>query len=251
MSDPQENIIGIHAVAELLKQSPESVISLVFQSGRDDPRLAELRALAQQHNIESEDMDKRSMDKKFDGVHQGAVAISRAESRTLSEKELISLLDKLDHDPLLLILDGVTDPHNLGACLRTADAAGVDAVIIPKDKSAGLTPTVRKVACGAAETVNLVSVTNLARCLQTLKDRGVWIMGATDQAFGTIYQQELTGAIAVVMVSEGSGIRRLTQDKCDFLVSIPMAGQLSSLNVSVATGVCLYEAARQRRFADS
>ncbi len=249
MSDPQENIIGIHAVAELLKQSPESVIRLIFQSGRDDPRLAELRTLARQHNIEAEDMDKRAMDKRFDGVHQGAVAVSKAASRTLSEKELTSLLDKLDHDPLLLILDAVTDPHNLGACLRTADAAGVDAVIIPKDKSAGLNTTVRKVACGAAETVNLVSVTNLARCLQNLKDRGIWIIGAADQADNSIYQQELKGAIAIVMGSEGDGLRRLTMENCDFLVSIPMAGELSSLNVSVATGVCLYEAARQRAFS--
>jgi 23S rRNA (guanosine2251-2'-O)-methyltransferase len=248
MSDPQENIIGIHAVAELLKQLPDTVIRLIFQSGRDDPRLAELKDIASMQGIASEEMDKRSMDKRFDGVHQGAVAISKAASRSLSEKELTALLDKLDHDPLLLVLDGVTDPHNLGACLRTADAAGVDAVIIPKDKSVGLNPTVRKVACGAAETVNLVSVTNLTRCLQRLKERGIWIMGAADQADSSIYQQEMTGAIALVMGSEGAGLRRLTKENCDFLVSIPMAGQLSSLNVSVATGVCLYEAARQRGF---
>ena len=144
-------------------------------------------------------------------------------------------------------MDGVTDPHNLGACLRTADAAGVDAVVIPKDKSVGLNATVSRVASGAAETVNLAVVTNLARCLQALKDRNVWIAGTDDQADTSLFEQDLTGPLALVMGSEGAGMRRLTKEKCDFLVSIPMAGELSSLNVSVATGVALFEAVRNRK----
>jgi 23S rRNA (guanosine2251-2'-O)-methyltransferase len=157
------------------------------------------------------------------------------------------LLESSSAPPLLLVLDGVTDPHNLGACLRSADAAGVTAVIIPKDKAVGLTPVVRKVACGAADTVSLVQVTNLARSLKTLQEKGVWIVGTDDEADTTLFEQELTGPLAIVMGSEGTGLRRLTRECCDFLVSIPMAGELSSLNVSVATGVTLFEAVRQRR----
>ena len=148
--------------------------------------------------------------------------------------------------PLLLILDEITDPHNLGACLRTADAAGVTAVVVPRDGSADLGPVVRKVACGAADTVPFVRVTNLARTLRALRDAGVWLVGTSDGASGTIYEQDLTGATAVVMGAEGRGMRRLTAEHCDFLVNLPMQGTVSSLNVSVATGICLYEALRQR-----
>jgi 23S rRNA (guanosine2251-2'-O)-methyltransferase len=246
MESKQEKIIGIHAVTELLNQRPEAVRQLLIQTGRSDKRVSAIKDLAAKSGLEIEAMSKEQMDKRFGGVHQGVAAITQGESKSMSEKQLASLLDGLDHDPLLLVLDGVTDPHNLGACLRTADAAGVDAVIIPRDKSVGLNATVRKVASGAAETVNLVSVSNLARCLDSLKERGIWIIGATDEAEKTLFQQALTGAIALVMGSEGSGMRRLTRESCDHLVSIPMAGQLSSLNVSVATGVCLYEAQRQR-----
>ena len=146
------------------------------------------------------------------------------------------------------MLDGVTDPHNLGACLRSADAAGVDAVIVPKDRSADLTPTVRKVACGAAEVVPFVRVTNLSRALAALKERGIWVYGAAGEAEKTIYDSDLHGPMALVMGAEGSGLRRLTRENCDFLVKLPMAGLVSSLNVSVATGVCLFEAVRQRNF---
>nr|MBP8771300.1 23S rRNA (guanosine(2251)-2'-O)-methyltransferase RlmB [Thiopseudomonas sp.] len=148
--------------------------------------------------------------------------------------------------PLLLVLDGVTDPHNLGACLRTADAAGVHAVIIPKDKSATLNSTVRKVACGAAEVVPLVAVTNLARALEKLRQKGLWVVGTAGDAEQTLYQQDMTGPLILVMGAEGTGMRRLTREHCDYLVHLPMQGSVSSLNVSVATGVCLFEAQRQR-----
>ncbi len=244
--DDQEKVIGIHAVSELLTQHPDSVRQLVLQSGRDDKRIQSLRELASSSGIAIAELVKDAFEREFEGVHQGVAAFAEFENNTQSEKQLFDLLKGLDHPPLLLVLDGVTDPHNLGACLRSADAAGVDAVIIPKDKSVGLNATVRKVACGAAETVKLVAVTNLARCLEKLKEQGVWLVGAADQADSSLYEQDLAGPIAIIMGSEGSGLRRLTRESCDFLVSIPMAGALSSLNVSVATGVCLYEARRQR-----
>lgn len=244
--DNQEKVIGIHAVSELLAQRPGSVSRVIIQAGRSDKRIQEIRTLAADGNVVVEEMNRDGFEREFEGVHQGVAALAVFDNRTLSENALFELLKGLDHPPLLLVLDGVTDPHNLGACLRSADAAGVDAVIIPKDKSVGLNATVRKVACGAAETVNLASVTNLARCLDKLKEAGIWLVGAADEAESSLYEQDLAGAIALVMGSEGSGLRRLTRQSCDFLVSIPMAGALSSLNVSVATGVCLYEARRQR-----
>jgi len=157
------------------------------------------------------------------------------------------LLDRTETPPLILVLDGVTDPHNLGACLRTADAAGATAVIVPKDKSATLTPVVRKVACGAAEVIPLVAVTNLARTLEKLQQRGLWVVGTAGEAEQEIYQQDLTGPLVMIMGAEGKGMRRLTREHCDFLVKLPMSGSVSSLNVSVATGVCLFEAVRQRQ----
>ena len=158
----------------------------------------------------------------------------------------MSLIEKAETPPLFLVLDSVTDPHNLGACLRSADAAGVAAVIAPKDKAVGLTPVVRKVACGAAETVPFVVVTNLARTLDKMKDAGIWMIGAAGEAEQSIYQSDFNGPMAVVMGAEGSGMRRLTRERCDFLANIPMAGVVTSLNVSVATGVFLFEALRQR-----
>ncbi len=246
MQYDQEKIVGIHAVSELLLRRPNSLRKLAIQSGRHDKRMQAIRDLALKAGIGVTDLNKEEFEALFEGVHQGVGALTEGESQALSEKDLVNLLDQLDHAPLLLVLDGVTDPHNLGACLRSADAAGADAVIIPKDRSVGLNASVRKVACGAAETVNLVAVTNLARCLNKLKQRGIWLIGAADQADSSLYEQDLSAAIALVMGSEGSGLRRLTRESCDYLVSIPMAGKLSSLNVSVATGVCLYEARRQR-----
>ena len=164
----------------------------------------------------------------------------------LDEADLDAVLNK-QSEPFLLVLDGVTDPHNIGACLRTADAAGVHAVIVPKDKSAGLTATARKVACGAAESVPLIQVTNLSRTLKHLQDKGVWVIGTAGEAEQLIYQVDLKGPTALVMGAEGKGMRRLTREHCDQLVKLPMAGAVSSLNVSVATGVCLYEIVRQRQ----
>ena len=163
-----------------------------------------------------------------------------------TEDDLYQLLDELTDPPLLLILDNVQDPHNLGACLRTADAAGVNAVVLPKDRSVGLTDTVRLVACGAAETVPVVQVTNLARCMGLLKERGVWLVGTADAAEQSLYQIDLTGPLGIVMGAEGKGLRRLVAEQCDFLVAIPMAGSVPCLNVSVAAGVCLFETVRRR-----
>jgi len=163
------------------------------------------------------------------------------------EAFLNRLLDELDEPPFLLVLDGVTDPHNLGACLRTAAAAGVHAVVAPKDKAAGINATVRKVAAGAAERIPFVPVTNLARTLKSLQSRGLWTVGAAGEAKQSLYQCQLTGSLALVLGAEGSGLRRLTREHCDFLVAIPMASDVESLNVSVAVGVCLYEAVRQRK----
>jgi 23S rRNA (guanosine2251-2'-O)-methyltransferase len=166
--------------------------------------------------------------------------------RAWAEDDLFELLADLGRDPFLLVLDHVQDPHNLGACLRSADAAGVDAVIVPKDRSAALTDTVRTIACGGAENVPFVQVTNLARCLTELKREKVWIVGTADDAEQSLFEAELTGPLALVLGSEGTGMRRLTREHCDFLIRIPMAGKVESLNVSVATGICLFEAVRQR-----
>jgi 23S rRNA (guanosine2251-2'-O)-methyltransferase len=247
MASSQDWIIGFHAVTELLKHQSADVLQLVIQDGRNDERLQALKSIALQANIELSQLAKREMDRRFPGVHQGVAALYRNPVAAKSEKELGVLLDSLDRAPLLLVLDGITDPHNLGACLRSADAAGVDAVIIPKDKSATLNATVHKVASGAAETVPLFAVSNLARCLESLQRRGIWLVGTADETGKSLFDQDLTGALALVMGSEGRGLRRLTRERCDYLVAIPMAGKLSSLNVSVATGVCLFEALRQRQ----
>lgn len=238
--------IGIHSVKELLKHSSENITRVMFQAERRDKRLQELRLIAKSAQIPTEELGKEDLDKKTKGVHQGVVALYEGERKSQDLAALLQLLRELDSDPLLLVLDEITDPHNLGACLRSAGAAGVNAVIIPRDRSANLNATVRKVASGAADTVNLVVVTNLARCLQQLKEQGIWLVGADANAEKSLYEQELSGPLALVMGSEGRGLRRLTREKCDFLVSIPMAGVVSSLNVSVATGILLFEAIRQR-----
>ncbi|MEO9701627.1 23S rRNA (guanosine(2251)-2'-O)-methyltransferase RlmB, partial [Marinobacter alexandrii] len=188
---------------------------------------------------------RRELDERVSGVHQGIVA-AVSESREWTEDDLLAQLAGSDKPPFLLVLDGVTDPHNLGACMRTADAVGVQAVIVPKDKSASLTPVARKVACGAAETVPFVRVTNLARFLRILKDQGVWLIGTAGEADATLFQADFKGPVALVMGAEGKGMRRLTREHCDQLINIPMLGHVDSLNVSVATGVCLYQALRQR-----
>ncbi|MCL5041769.1 MAG: 23S rRNA (guanosine(2251)-2'-O)-methyltransferase RlmB [Gammaproteobacteria bacterium] len=243
-----ENVFGLHAVKALLERHPKRVKSLWLQRGRLDERMQAVASLAEQQGITVERVTVDVLDQRADGVHQGVLA-QVLPSQLWSEDMLGHLLDKLDTPPLLLVLDGVTDPHNLGACLRTADAAGVQAVIIPKDKSVGLTPVVRKVACGAAETVPLVAVTNLARCLKNLQQRGLWIVGAAGEAEQMIYQVDFSVPSVLVMGAEGSGMRRLTREHCDYLAKLPMAGSVSSLNVSVASGICLFEAVRQRQAA--
>ncbi|KNE84473.1 MULTISPECIES: 23S rRNA (guanosine(2251)-2'-O)-methyltransferase RlmB [Aggregatibacter] len=241
-----ETIYGIHAVKAFVTHYPERLIEVWVLKGRDDQRLQPLINEIQRLGISVQFLNRQTLDKKAEGeVHQGIIA--RVHSLPeLNEHDLDRLLEQ-QKAPLLLVLDGVTDPHNLGACLRTADAAGVNAVIVPKDKSAQLNSTARKVACGAAENVPLIRVTNLARTLRELQKRhNVWVVGTAGETTETLYQTKLTGALALVMGAEGEGMRRLTREHCDQLISIPMMGSVSSLNVSVATGVCLFEIVRQR-----
>ncbi|TYG34333.1 23S rRNA (guanosine(2251)-2'-O)-methyltransferase RlmB [Lonepinella koalarum] len=241
-----EQIYGIHAVSAFLGRTPERIIEVLVLKGREDKRLQPLLNELHKLGISVQFLNRQSLDNKAQGeVHQGIIARVQA-AKELNENDLDQILQN-KQSPFLLVLDGVTDPHNLGACLRTADAAGVDAVIVPKDKSAQLTSVARKVACGAAETMPLVRVTNLARTLRELQQHhNIWVVGTAGEATGTLYQSKLTGAIALVMGAEGEGMRRLTRECCDQLISIPMAGSVSSLNVSVATGVCLFEIVRQR-----
>lgn len=245
----QDWVYGLHAVESLLKHNADSIQLLMVQQGRHDQRLEPLVQRARRLNIIIREVPKTELDEEIGGVHQGIAAQCSNLRLERSEGFLNELLQRLDRPAFLLVLDGVTDPHNLGACLRTAEAAGVDAVIVPKDKSALMTPTARKVACGAAEIVPFITVTNLARTLKHLQDNRVWIYGAAGEAEQSIYQTDLRGPIALVMGSEGSGMRRLTREHCDAIFSIPMAGEVSSLNVSVSAGVCLFEAVRQRRTA--
>ena len=241
-----ENIYGIHAVNAFLSCAPERLIEVYVLKGREDKRLQPLLNELHQLGISVQFLNRDSLDKKANGeVHQGIIARVQA-AKELNEQDLDQILQH-QPAPLLLVLDGVTDPHNLGACLRTADAAGVCAVIVPKDKSAQLTSIARKVACGAAESVPLIRVTNLTRTLRELQQQhNIWVVGTAGEATETLYQSKLTGPLALVMGAEGDGMRRLTRETCDQLISIPMAGSVSSLNVSVATGVCLFEIVRQR-----
>ncbi|WP_372866346.1 23S rRNA (guanosine(2251)-2'-O)-methyltransferase RlmB [Pseudomonas sp.] len=240
-----EKVYGVHAVEALLRHHPKRVKQVWLAEGRNDPRVQVLLALAAEARVAVSQCERREMDVWVEGVHQGVVA-DVSPSQVWGEAMLEELLDRAIGPPLLLVLDGVTDPHNLGACLRTADAAGALAVIVPKDKSATLNATVRKVACGAAEVIPLVAVTNLARSLEKLQQRGLWVVGTAGEAEQELYQHDMTGPTVLVMGAEGKGMRRLTREHCDYLVKLPMAGSVSSLNVSVATGVCLFEALRQR-----
>jgi 23S rRNA (guanosine2251-2'-O)-methyltransferase len=239
-------VFGLHAVRTLLQRQADKVGQLLIVRGREDARMSEVLKLAREHQIKIEFRSTQELDQLANGErHQGVIArLQKIDN--LGEGALDDLLDTAGSVPLVLVLDGVTDPHNLGACLRTADAAGVHAVIVPRDRAAGLSPVVRKVAAGAAETVPLVQVVNLARTLRWLKERGFWIVGTDDQAPTSLHAAELNGPLAVVMGAEGDGMRRLTKENCDMLVNIPMQGVVESLNVSVATGVMLYEVVRQR-----
>lgn len=243
----REFIFGLHAVQALLKSAPQRVIEIYMVQGRNDQKLQKIVNAAQSNGIHCQTVNRNKLDELVaDENHQGVVAVCTP-GETYDETWLFNLLDNLNEPAFLLILDGVTDPHNLGACMRSAEAAGVHAVIAPKDKSAGLTPIARKVACGAAEVLPFVPVTNLARTLKKLQEQGIWLFGAAGEAEHSIYQSNLKGPIGILMGAEGDGLRRLTQDTCDHLMNIPMAGTVSSLNVSVATGICLFEAVRQRQ----
>lgn len=242
-----EMVYGIHAVQSLLKSAPQRICELIVVRDRQDQRIRKLLAAAERLQIRPRLVDRREIDAMCEGSHQGVVALAQP-GRQYDEKSLLTLAESLPQ-PLFLALDGVTDPHNLGACMRSADAAGVQAVIIPKDNSASLNETARKVACGAAETVPLVVVTNLVRTLKKLQEQGMWVSGAAGEAEQDIYQADLTGPRVIVMGAEGEGMRRLTRETCDQLVKIPMQGTVSSLNVSVATGIVLFEVVRQRSMA--
>jgi 23S rRNA (guanosine2251-2'-O)-methyltransferase len=241
-----ERVFGLHAVTSLLQRNPERVTLLLALESREDVRMQQVLALADKANVPVRRVSRSELDERAAGVsHQGVVA-ETGSAPAVGEKDLPEFLDGLQHPAFLLILDGVQDPHNLGACLRSADAAGVDAVILPRDRSAPLNATARKVACGAAEAVPVLRVTNLARVLRAIKDRGIWIYGAAGEAKSSLYDTDLAGPLALVLGGEGKGLRRLTREHCDGLVAIPLAGSVSSLNVSVAAGICLFEARRQR-----
>ena len=242
----EEIVYGLHAVHALLERRPKAVRRVLLQAGRNDKRVQELTDLARAHSILLETRPGAELDALAGGgVHQGALA--RVEAAVpLDEDDLLIRLSAATRPPLVLVLDGVQDPHNLGACIRTADGAGADAVVVPRDRAVGLTPVVRKVAAGAAETVAFAQVTNLARFMRGLKDVGVWIVGTDGAAESLHYSADMKGPLAVVLGAEGSGMRRLTREHCDLVVRLPMLGAVDSLNVSVATGVILYEAIRQR-----
>lgn len=247
MSSRLNYIYGLHAVQAVLEKEAETISGLWLEHARRDARAQKLMALAREAGIEIKKVKREELDALVGEVrHQGVVAATSAVSAR-DEAWLKTFLASLQEPPFLLVLDGVTDPHNLGACLRTADAAGVHAVIAPRDNACGLTGTVRKVACGAAETVPFVQVTNLARSLRMLQKQGIWLTGADAEASQDIFATDLRGPLALVMGAEGSGLRRLTREHCDQLVRLPMHGSVQSLNVSVSTGICFYEALRQRK----
>jgi 23S rRNA (guanosine2251-2'-O)-methyltransferase len=240
-----EWLYGIHALEAVLQNEPERIIELFVLKGRDDERLTNIITQATRFGASVQYCQRKTLDDKVAGEqHQGVVAKARP-GKQYSEADLDKIIAAND-SPFLLILDGVTDPHNIGACLRSADAAGVHAVIVPKDNSGPVSAIARKVACGAAETVPFIQVTNLARTLRELQQAGIWVVGTAGEAQLSLYECKLAGPLALVMGAEGKGMRRLTREHCDELIKLPMAGAVSSLNVSVATGVCLFEIVRQR-----
>lgn len=244
----QERLVcGLHAAQTALEHTPDKVLAAWLDSQRGDARIAKIKQALEGLGLTVQASDRRKLDKLAGGANHQGVVLRLSVPAELGENELLDLLTRLQHPPLLLVLDQVQDPHNLGACLRTADAAGVDGVIVTRDQSVALTPTVLKVASGAAETVPLFRITNLARTLRDLKDAGLWIAGAAGDAPQNVYDADLRGPLALVVGGEGKGLRRLTREHCDLLLSLPMRGQVESLNLSVAAGVLLYEAMRQRR----
>lgn len=238
-------VYGFHPVKHLLATNPTVIKRLYIAKAQFDQRWQTLIQYAEKQRVPIDYVAKQQLEQQFQVAHhQGIVAVCQAMAE-YTESNLSDLLSACQQ-PLLLVLDGIQDPHNLGACLRTANAAGVNIVIAPKNRAVGITPVVRKVAAGAAETTPFIQVTNLARTLRSLRERGIWLVGTSDQAIQSIYQATLTGPIALIMGAEGKGMRELTQKQCDQVVRIPMQGTVSSLNVSVATGICLFEIRRQR-----
>jgi len=241
-----ELLFGIHSIDAALSNDPKNILELYFESDSQNARIKELSEKARELGLKPHARPREALDRMTGGArHQGAVARYRAPPPR-TEKELYDLVEKAGKDTLILVLDGVTDPHNLGACLRSAEAAAVTAVVVPKDKAAGITPTVRRASSGAADRVAFFAVTNLARTLKALKESGVWLVGLAGESAQDFYKLDLKGPLGIVMGSEGEGMRRLTGEACDFLAKIPMRGGVESLNVSVATGVALFEALRQR-----
>lgn len=237
-------IYGFHAVVSRIRQNPKGVTEIYLHRERQDPRSRELLQLAEEQGVRVIFMERQRLDGMVgNDKHQGVVAKVEAAQQY---HDVFDVLEGVSEPALLLVLDGVQDPHNLGACLRVADAMGAHAVVVPKDRAAGLNATVRKVASGAAETVPLVTVTNLARSLREIKEAGVWVVGAAGEAQSDLFSTRLDGPTAWVLGAEGEGLRRLTRETCDQLVRIPMFGTVESLNVSVASGICLYETRRQR-----
>lgn len=241
-------IYGIHAITSSLENSPDAITTLYVSSTRHDDKLAKIIALAEKQHITIEYVNKTILENLVGNVTHQSVVAAIENKKSYTEEDLEDILDKLTSPALLLILDGVQDPHNLGACLRSANAAGVHAVIAPKDRAASLTPTARKIACGAAETTPFIQVTNLARTLRSLKQQNIWLYGMAEGADKSLFAADFKFPTALVLGAEGTGVRRLTKDHCDELLNIPMAGTVSSLNVSVAAGICLFEVVRQRLF---
>jgi len=245
MRKKEEWIVGLHAVQHLIQTDFSRILTLFVDDERHDTRVGQLVNLAEEQSLSIQRVNRKTLDKLTDNfTHQGVAARCKV-AQAIQENWLYETLQTVEN-PLILILDGVQDPHNLGACLRSADAAGVLAVIIPQDRAVGLTPTVRKIASGAAETVPLVQVTNLARCLRNLQEHGVQLVGLAGEAQKSLYETNLRGKMALILGAEEKGLRRLTREHCDLLVKIPMLGKVESLNVSVAAGICLFEAVRQR-----
>ena len=242
-------LFGLHSVQAALDYSPKKIHKAWVDSGRQDKRLTQAVDDLLALGIEPEKVDRKRLDRLADNNNHQGIVIEVEMPGELSESDLKTAVENLSETALFLVLDNVQDPHNLGACLRTADATGVHGVIITKDNATGITPTVCKVASGAAETVPVYQVTNLSRTLRWLKGEGLWIMGAAGETAETVYKTDFTVPMALVVGAEGKGLRRLTKEQCDVLVSVPMLGQVESLNLSVATGVLLYEAVRQRLLA--
>lgn len=239
-------VYGVHAVTSLFNQSPERAVCFYVQASRSH-QATQLITRAEALNIPVKLLSNQDFDQLVGSVNHQGFAIECFKPQHFNENDLAKWVTDPDIQPFFLVLDSIQDPHNLGACLRSADAAGVHAVIVPKDKSVGLTPTVAKVACGAAETVPLITVTNLSRTLNFLKEHQIWCIGLDGSAQTSIYQFNLTGRLALVLGGEGKGLRRLTRETCDELLAIPMQGSVASLNVSVATGIVLFEALRQKK----